>query len=263
MALIYRIDCEETGLTYVGQTVLPLEERWEAHVAYAKWVVRYRPEKDTHFARAIRKYGAQAFVPSVIEETIEELLDEREIHWIAELGTFGNGYNSTKGGGDRRGYECSEETREKMRRKATGRKHTDETKAKIAEKKRGVKQNPEIVAKRLAGYKASGYRPSDETKEKMRASNVGQERSDEAKAKMRAAKLGTHLKEETKKKLGRLVRQLTRDGQVVAIFDTMTEAAKSAGYSKGSVCNNIRDPERWPLKDAKFEYVLATEGLKG
>jgi len=72
---------------------------------------------------------------------------------------------------------------------------------------------------------------------------------------MRAAKLGTHLKEETKKKLGRPVRQLTRDGQVVAIFDTMTEAAKATGYSKGSVCNNIRDPKRWPLKDAKFEYV--------
>lgn len=35
----------------------------------------------------------------------------------------------------------------------------------------------------------------------------------------------------------------------------MTAAAKATGYSKGAVCNNIRDPERWPLKDAKFEYV--------
>lgn len=255
MALIYRIDNRATGLTYVGQTILSLEERWRAHVDYANWVAKHRPEKDTHFARAIRKYGVEAFVPSVVEETTEELLNEREVHWIAELDTFGNGYNSTMGGSGRRGYECSEETRDKMRQKATGRKMSPEAVEKMAASKRGVKQTSEIIAKRVAGYKASGYRPSDVTKEKLRASNVGKTRSDETRAKMRVAKLGGHLKEETKKKLGKPVRQLTRDGQVVAIFDTMTAAAKATGYSKGAVCNNIRDPERWPLKDAKFEYV--------
>lgn len=256
MALIYRIDCRETGLTYVGQTVLSLEERWRAHIDYAHWVIRHRPEKDTYFARAIRKHGAEAFKPSVIEETLEELLNEREVHWIAELGTFGNGYNSTRGGEGLRGFVFSEESREKMRQKATGRKHTDKTKTRIAEKKRGVKQTSEHVAKRVTAIRESGgYVCSDEKKEKIRAGNVGQKRTDAAKAKMRVAKLGTHLKEETKKKLGRPVRQLTHDGQVVAIFDTMTEAARAAGYSKGAVCNNIRDPQRWPLKDAKFEYV--------
>ncbi len=253
--MIYRIDNRTADLTYVGQTILSLEERWKAHVAYAWWVIRYMPEKDTHFARAIRKHGAEAFEPSVVEEIADELLNDREMHWIAELGTFERGYNSTRCGEGLRGHIFTEKSREKMRKKATGRKHTPETLEKIAAKKRGVKQTSENIAKRVAGYKASGYKPSDETKEKMRASNVGQKRSDESKAKMRAAKLGTHLKEETKKKLGRSVRQLTRDGQVVAIFDTMTEAAKASGYTKGAVCNNIRDPQRWPHKDAKFEYV--------
>ncbi len=255
MALIYRIECGETGLSYVGQTILTLEERWRAHVDYANWVIKHRPEKDTYFARAIRKYGRDAFESSVIEETVEELLDEREIHWIAKLGTHGNGYNSTKGGEGLRGYEFTPESREKMRQKALGRKMSSEAVEKMAASKRGVKQSEEHVAKRVAGYKASGYKHTEETKAKMRESNVGQTRSAETRAKMRAAKLGTHLKEETKKKLGKPVRQLTRDEQVVAIFDTMTAAAKATGYSKGSVCNNIRDPERWPLKDAKFEYV--------
>lgn len=255
MAIVYRIDCEVTGLSYVGQTVLPLEERWRAHVDYSKWVIRYKPEKDTKFARAIRKHGPETFTPSVIEETAEELLDEREIHWIAELGTFGNGYNSTKGGGGRRGYECSEETREKLRQIQLGRKHTDETKAKIAEKKRGIAQTPEHVAKRAASNRSAGHKRSEEVKDKIRAANIGQKRSDEAKFKMRVAKLGTHLKEETKKKLGKPVRQLTLDGKILAIFDTMTEAAQATGYSKGAVCNNIRDPRRWPLKDTKFERV--------
>lgn len=199
----------------MGQTTLSLEERWKAHVDYANWVIRHRPEKDTHFARAIRKYGAEAFKPSVVEEVADESLNEREIHWIAELDTFGNGYNSTRGGEGLRGFVFSEESRERMRQKATGRKMSPEAVEKMAASKRGVKQTSEIIAKRVAGYKASGYRPSDVTKEKLRASNVGKTRSDETRAKMRAAKLGTHLKEETKKKLGKPVRQLTREDKLL------------------------------------------------
>ena len=253
MALIYRIDNEDSGLAYVGQTVLTLEQRWRAHVDFAWWVIRHRPEKDTHFARAIRKHGMNAFKPSVLEETSVEQLDEREVHWVAELGTFERGYNSTRGGGGRRGYECSEESREKMRRAATGRKHTDETKAKISAKKAGVPQTAEHIAKRVEANR--GQKRSDEVKEKIRAANVGQTRSLEARAKMAAAKRGSTLPEETKKKLRKSVKQLTLSGDVVAIFDSLTSAAKANGYSKGAVCNNIRDPKRWPLKDAKFELV--------
>jgi group I intron endonuclease len=253
VALIYRIDCAETGLSYVGQTILPLEERWRAHVDYAGWVIRHRPEKDTHFARAIRKYGRDAFVPCVIEETMEASLDEREIHWIAELGTFRNGYNSTEGGGGRRGYECSEETRERMRLKAIGRKHSSETIERIAAKRRGVKQDPVIVEKRAAGNR--GKKRTDVTRARMSTAQLGHEVSAETRARISKAGLGRVTSEDTKRKLGRRVNQLTRDGQYVATFDTLTSAALASGYSKGSVCNNIRDPERWPLQDVKFEYV--------
>lgn len=88
MALIYLLDNTTTGLAYVGQTVLSVEERWKAHVAYAWWVIRHMPENDTHFTRAIRKHGPDAFVRSVIEEVPEQLLNEREIHWIAEFKTW-------------------------------------------------------------------------------------------------------------------------------------------------------------------------------
>lgn len=255
MALIYRIDSKETGLTYVGQTVLPLDERWKAHVAYAWWVIRHMPEKDTHFARVIRKHGAKTFVPSVIEETAVELLNEREIHWVAELGTFENGYNSTRGGGGRSGYECSEVTREKLRQVQLGRKHTDETKAKISAKKSGVKQDPAIVEKRAFANRAAGHKRSDEVKQKIRASNVGQTRTLEMRAKMAASAKGRVLSESTKKKLGKRVRQLTKEGVHVQTFDTLTEAGQATGYSKGAVCNNIRDPKRFPLKDVIFEHV--------
>lgn len=255
MALIYRIDNEDNGLTYVGQTVLTLEERWRAHVDFAWWVIQHRPDKDMHFAMAIRKHGMNAFKPSVVEETAAELLDEREIHWIAELGTFEKGYNSTRGGGGIRGHVFTEESREKMRRAATGRKMSSEAVEKMAASKRGVKLPPEQVAKRAAAIRAAGHKRSDEVKEKIRTANVGQTRSLEARAKMAAAKRGSTLPEETKKKLRKPVKQLTLTGDVVALFDSLTAAAKANGYSKGAVCNNIRDPKRFPLKDAKFELV--------
>lgn len=46
--------------------------------------------------RAIRKYGEQNFVISLIEET--NTPNEREVFWIKELNTFKKGYNATTGG---------------------------------------------------------------------------------------------------------------------------------------------------------------------
>jgi len=191
----------------------------------------------------------------VIEETDERLLNEREVCWIAELNTFERGYNSTRGGEGRLGYVCSDETREKIRQRALGRKHSIETLKKIAEKKRGVKQDPHVVEKRAATNRAANHKRSNEVKEKIRRANTGQKRSTETRARIAEVGRGRVTSEETKKKLGRCVNQLTRDGQYIATFDTLTSAAVASGYSKGAVCNNIRDPERWPLKDLKFEYV--------
>lgn len=61
--------------------------------------------------------------------------------------------------------------------------------------------------------------------------------------------------EQTKKKLGKPVKQLTKDSVYVRTFDTLIEASRTTGYSKGAVCNNIRDPKRFPLKDVIFEHV--------
>jgi len=255
VALIYRVDNREAGLTYVGQTILPLEDRWKAHVAYAWWVIKHLPEKDTHFARAIRKHGHEAFAPSIVEEVPDELLNEREIHWIAALGTFEEGYNSTRGGGGRLGVTLTEETKEKIRRAATGRKMSPEAVEKMAASKRGMKQSDEVVAKRAAAIRAAGHHRSDDVKEKIRASNIGQTRSLETRAKISASAQGRMLSEKTKKKLGKPVRQLTKDGELIQMFDTLTEAGRATGYSKGAVCNNLRDPKRWPLKDTIFEYV--------
>lgn len=48
----------------------------------------------------MNKYGIENFIIEELEQVKDEnLLSEREIYWVKELGTYGsNGYNASKGG---------------------------------------------------------------------------------------------------------------------------------------------------------------------
>jgi group I intron endonuclease len=120
--------------------------------------------------RAIKKHGPDAFECRAIEECDESSLGDREMHWIRELGTHVSqgGYNLTLGGdGGLSGYVFSDESREKIRQKALGRKHTPETIEKLRVAKRGRKQRPEVVAARAE--KLRGQKRSEEQKARMKA----------------------------------------------------------------------------------------------
>lgn len=49
--------------------------------------------------RAMRKHGIENFFFEVIEEVENDLLNEREIFWISQFDSHHNGYNLTLGGG--------------------------------------------------------------------------------------------------------------------------------------------------------------------
>ena len=120
--LIYKITNQYNGYVYIGQTVQTLEQRWKQHIKYA-----FSSGKSSNMviARAIRKYGADAFSVEVIAKNIPEtLLDATEQFWILHFNSFAQGYNCTLGGRGSRGhspwnkgkYSCySEATLEKMR----------------------------------------------------------------------------------------------------------------------------------------------------
>lgn len=91
---IYKITNTVNNKSYVGQTIRTLEIRWHKHIVEA---TADKPLK-TKFARAIRKYGAEAFKPELIEIlencTVDELT-EREFYWIHKLDSINTGYNSS------------------------------------------------------------------------------------------------------------------------------------------------------------------------
>ena len=216
--VIYLITNMINGKSYVGQTIQKLSKRLYAH----------KRGKNQMVDKAIQKYGWENLIHEVLEENIpREMLDEREIFWIAKLKTkFPNGYNLTDGGDGGRGMTPTPETLAKMSaaQKARGSKppsfkgkhHSEEAKAKISEARQNI--SPETRAKMSAAMQGNkngignksrtGQKNSPETLAKMSASMMGHEVSAETRAKISKANSGENnsnygkpLSEETRAKI--------------------------------------------------------------
>ncbi len=153
--------CLDTGLIYIarnkindkcyiGMTSRKLDIRRRKHIS------NFAKGRDTHFYRAMEKYGENVFIWRVIEDNIPLIeLNDLEMLYIDMFHTYTDGYNSTMGGGGTFGIVASEETRKKLsiahsgkRNYMYGRKHTEETKEKIRAKKIGVSCSEELKRKR-------------------------------------------------------------------------------------------------------------------
>lgn len=91
---IYKITNKVNGKSYIGQTRYTVEFRWRQHI---------HKKDNTYFHNALKKYGIANFTIETLEECNVEVLNEREIFYIAKYNTFKDGYNLTMGGdGNRR-----------------------------------------------------------------------------------------------------------------------------------------------------------------
>ena len=89
-ACIYCIKNNVNNHCYIGQSIC-IEKRWKAHRITAT-----NPNDEQYNAplyQAFRKYGIENFTWEVLEETTDDLLDEKEIYYI-------NLYNSFKANAD-------------------------------------------------------------------------------------------------------------------------------------------------------------------
>nr|DAL38474.1 MAG TPA_asm: intron associated endonuclease [Caudoviricetes sp.] len=90
---------------YVGQAI-DIRARWNAHRSNLK----LKRNEPLHLISAWHKYGPSAFEWLILEECPEEQLDEREMYWIEQKGSFRSGYNQTLGGYGSTGHHQSPET---------------------------------------------------------------------------------------------------------------------------------------------------------
>ena len=94
MAYIYKITNSINGKIYIGKTSRTIEERFREHCQDSK----RRQAEHRPLYSAMRKYGVQNFSVEEIEQCEDSAAEEREIYWISQYGSFGNGYNATIGG---------------------------------------------------------------------------------------------------------------------------------------------------------------------
>lgn len=113
------------------------------------------------FFNAIKKYGWGNFTHEILEDglTLEDA-NIRESYYISEYNTLSpDGYNLKDGGNV---STFSQETKELMSKKATGRKLTGDTKLKIAAQKIGIARN-ESTRKKIS-ESSIGRKSSDDVK---------------------------------------------------------------------------------------------------
>ena len=88
---IYKITNIQNNKVYIGQTIRPVEQRFHRHLNDALNNVI-----DTHFARAIRKYGKENFVIEIIDSASnQQELTQKEQYWIKYYNSTEIGYNET------------------------------------------------------------------------------------------------------------------------------------------------------------------------
>lgn len=91
---IYKIENRINGKIYIGQSIA-IKTRWQQHKYEAN-----TGESQAPFYLALRKYGIENFSFEVLEECPQELLNEKEIFWIAHYKSNDRnfGYNVLAGG---------------------------------------------------------------------------------------------------------------------------------------------------------------------
>lgn len=96
MGYIYCITNLINSKKYVGKTTSSIKERFQKHCRDSQ---KERYEKRPLYS-AFKKYGIENFKIEELEFVEDDnLLSDKEIYWINEIGSYGkNGYNATKGG---------------------------------------------------------------------------------------------------------------------------------------------------------------------
>lgn len=96
---------------YIGQAH-DITWRWSHH----RCDLNNNQHHNSHLQSAWNLYGAENFKFSIIEETDESKLDEREKYWIEYYDSYRSGYNNDIGGQGCVGYKHTEDEINRMRR---------------------------------------------------------------------------------------------------------------------------------------------------
>lgn len=260
MGIVYLITTSKSDRCYVGITIRSLQERFDEHIRAS------RKRRKSLLGAAIRKHGANTFTIECIEVCNDAVLVDREIYWIAKLGTHvqDGGYNLTHGGEGTRGFRHVLGSRAGRKNSFWGKHHTAETRNKISTslkqrfdrigRKPRTRSTDDERRKKLSEslkrrwkthrHPRLGKRHTVEARERMRFARLGRKHTDETRAKISASNLGKHrgpLSIEHRQALSKAaqnrkrepravpVLQVSLSGDVITQHDCIRDVCRSLG----------------------------------
>lgn len=191
---VYAIKNLVNSKMYIGSSY-DFKRRFRSHKAE----FRSNDHHNIKLQRAWNKHGSENFAFEKLIVCSKEDLIMYEQRAIDIFDVINNGYNIAPNAGNPGGYAPSEETREKLRKSSTGKKHTDETKLRLSELAKGRVIAKETRAKLSAVHK--GRIVTTETRAKISAAHKGMKFPDSARKKLSEANTGRKASEETKAKM--------------------------------------------------------------
>ena len=229
---IYRVTHISTGRSYIGVTNRRNPKmRWTEHARAASNGATGK------LARAIKKYGPDAFRFEVLYEAVDRLeacMVERGL--IAQYGTLGKrGFNLSGGGEGSAGVVRGQSTRELLRQAHLGKRWSDESKAKASAAKKG---KPWTDAQRAAILPAI---TSPEYREKQRVTHTGRAgipATPEQKEKCRA------------RQLARMALPENREALSIAAKAQMAQPGMKEGIAE-------RAKARWADPEKRIQYLIS------
>lgn len=245
--VVYEVRNLVNGKRYIGLTRFSAQKRWKEHVSTAL----RRPK--SHLHRAISKYGANNFKVVEIASSVRlDFLGELERVIITQERPE---YNQTCGGEVTLGRKYSDEVKEIIRRKNTGKKLSDECKKRISETKRQqYKDNPSLSQKSSDWMRANRHKWEDKRTEAVRRSATGRKMTDQHKEMLREI---SKTRIRTPEEIARMALSKTKrvrcetDGKV---YPSRHEAANAYGVSEKTIwraCNG----KCGPVKGLIFSYT--------
>lgn len=171
---VYRIVNDINCKIYIGSSI-HVNKRLEEH----RSTLKNNCHHNIHLQRAWNKYGEENFsfeILEIIEDDVD-MLRQKEQYWMDYYKSYNNnlGYNISHYATGSGGYEVSDETKEKIRQAAIGRKASEATKQKLSEQRTGE----------LNSF--YGKHHTDEAKRKMSEAKIG---AIPTEAQLEALKLG-------------------------------------------------------------------------
>ena len=196
---IYKITCTATGKFYIG-SAKDIRHRLARHKSDLGRNVHH----NTLLQRAVNKYGKDMFEFEILEfvDDTESLL-QREQHYLDTLNPcdINIGFNLAIEAGSKLGVPTTEETKAKISKTLTGRKHTEDTKLKMSGAHKGKSLSEEHYNKWQAGkakyiekygHPLLGKKKSKESIEKWRESIKDYKITEETRAKMSLKQKGSN-----------------------------------------------------------------------